>query len=64
MPTPPSHRRALSSANTARGLVKDLTWGVLSTVSTRADGTSVGDAFGNPYSVSYTHLTLPTKRIV
>ena len=50
VPTPPSHRRALSSANTARGLVKDLTWGVLSTVSTRADGTSVGDAFGNPYS--------------
>jgi len=27
-----------------------LTWGVLSTVSTRDAGTSVGDAFGNPYS--------------
>ena len=47
---PPAHRRALSSAKTARGLVKDLTWGVLSTVSTRDDGTRVGDAFGNPYS--------------
>ena len=43
-------RRALSHAKTARGLVSDLTWGVLSTVCTRKDGATVGDAFGNPYS--------------
>ena len=43
-------RRSLSHARTARGLVSDLTWGVLSTVSTRKDGATVGDAFGNPYS--------------
>ena len=42
--------RKLSHAKTARGLVSELTWGVLSTVSTRSDGATVGDAFGNPYS--------------
>lgn len=43
-------RRSLSSAKTARGLVTELTWGGLSTVSTRSEGTTVGDAFANPYS--------------
>lgn len=47
---PQRPRRSLSSAKTARGLVKALTWGVLSTTSTRSDGSTPGDAFGNPYS--------------
>merc|ERR1719313_919017 len=34
----------------ARKMVTSLTWGVLSTTSTRTQGTSVGDSFGNPYS--------------
>ena len=31
-------------------MAKTLTWGVLSTISTRGDGTTVGSAFGNPNS--------------
>ena len=34
----------------ARWMAKTLTWGVLSTISTRNDGATVGDAFGNPNS--------------
>merc|ERR1719313_989962 len=34
----------------ARWMVSSLVWGVLSTTSTRAEGTSAGDSFGNPYS--------------
>jgi len=49
VPVPPT-RRTLSGAKTARSIVSELKWGVLSTVSTRKDGTTVGDAFGNPYS--------------
>merc|ERR1719162_2058158 len=35
---------------TARWMVSTMTYGVLSTVSSRSEGTSLGDAFGNPYS--------------
>ncbi|KAH8098045.1 transcription factor binding protein [Aureococcus anophagefferens] len=34
----------------ARWMAETLDWGVLSTTSTRTEGTAVGDAFGNPYS--------------
>jgi len=37
-------------AATARWVVNSLEWGVLSTISTRSGGTTVGAAFGNPYS--------------
>jgi len=36
----------------ARWMVQELTWGVLSTTSTRSKGTTVGTPFGNPYSIS------------
>lgn len=35
---------------TARWMSENLAWGVLSTLSTRSQGSKVGDAFGNPYS--------------
>ena len=35
---------------TARWMAASLTWGVLSTVSTRGEGAEVGAPFGNPYS--------------
>lgn len=35
---------------TARWMAKTLDWGVLSTTSTRSQGTHIGSAFGNPYS--------------
>jgi hypothetical protein len=35
---------------TARWMVQELSWGVVSTLSTRSEGARVGDAFGNPYS--------------
>ena len=35
---------------TARWMVKNLDWGVLSTTSARSDGSTPGDPFGNPYS--------------
>jgi hypothetical protein len=35
---------------TARWMVSTLDWGFLATTSTRSEGTSVGMAFGNPYS--------------
>jgi len=56
---PPSFRvkSAVSSlpnpadkVGTARWMAKTLDWGVLSTTSTRDQGTHVGNAFGNPYS--------------
>lgn len=37
---------------TARWMARTLTWGVLSTISSRTEGTIVGDPFGNPYSFS------------
>lgn len=37
-------------AKLARWMVSTLTWGVLSTTSTRSQGTNVSDPFGNPYS--------------
>merc|ERR1712048_578068 len=47
-------RRAQPPANdtigTARWMVNTLWYGALSTISTRTEGTHVGDAFGNPYS--------------
>ena len=47
MPTPPN---ASDHVATARWMASTLTWGVLSTISTRSDGSTVGDAFGNPNS--------------
>ena len=47
-------------------MAKTLTWGVLSTISTRGDGTTVGSAFGNPNSfadvdgVPYLRLSIGT----
>lgn len=35
---------------TARWMASTMTYGVLSTVSSRSEGTRIGDAFGNPYS--------------
>ena len=40
----------LTHAEYARAMVGSLTWGVLSTTSTRSQGTNVSDPFGNPYS--------------
>ena len=41
----PDHKEA-----TARWMVATLTYGSLSTTSTRSEASKVGDAFGNPYS--------------
>ena len=41
---------AAEKAATARWMVSNLTWGALSTISNRTDGSTPGDAFGNPYS--------------
>jgi len=43
---PPYEKKAL----TARWMAQTINWGVLSTTSTRDEGTHAGDAFGNPYS--------------
>lgn len=40
----------LQKIKTARWMVKSLNWGVLSTTSTRSDGCTPDDAFGNPYA--------------
>jgi len=37
-------------AKTARWMVSNLAWGVLSTISTRSQGSTIGAPFGNPYS--------------
>jgi len=37
-------------AKTARWMVANLAWGVLSTLSTRSEGSTIGAPFGNPYS--------------
>ena len=37
-------------AATARWMVSDMTWGYMSTISTRTNASTPGDAFGNPYS--------------
>jgi len=34
---------------TARWMAQELKWGALSTLSTRSEGSNIGDAFGNPY---------------
>ena len=47
LPTPPT---ASDPASVARNLARTLTWGHFSTISTRAEGTAEGAAFGNPYS--------------
>ena len=41
---------ATNKAGTARWMVSNINWGALSTTSSRKDGTTIGDAFGNPYS--------------
>ena len=41
---------ASNHAATARWMVSNINWGVLSTTSSRSQGSTVGDAFGNPYS--------------
>jgi len=46
--TPPT----TAPAEFSRWMVQELTWGVLSTKSTRSDGTTVGSPFGNPYSIA------------
>jgi len=40
----------LRKIKTARWMTKSLNWGVLSTTSARSEGTTPGDAFGNPYA--------------
>jgi hypothetical protein len=40
----------LQKIKSARWMVKSLNWGVLSTTSARSEGSTPGDAFGNPYS--------------
>jgi hypothetical protein len=47
---PPQPVAGPSHAQFARAMVAELTWGTLSTLSTRSNGTTPGDAFGNPYS--------------
>jgi len=41
---------ATDKADTARWMVSTLTWGYMSTISTRTNASTPGDAFGNPYS--------------
>ena len=43
---------AKDGAAFARWMVSTVTWGTLSTSSTRSEGTNVGAAFGNPYSIA------------
>jgi len=43
---------ATDGAAFARSMVSTITWGTLSTSSTRSEGTNVGTAFGNPYSIA------------
>lgn len=40
----------LQKIKTARWMVKTLNWGVLATTSSRTEGSTPGDAFGNPYA--------------
>jgi len=44
---PPPHEQ---HAETARWMVQNLNYGVMSTTSTRSEASTVGDPFGNPYS--------------
>merc|ERR1719291_794896 len=46
-------------AATARWMANTLDWGTLSTISTRSDGASVGEAFGNPYSFADASSGIP-----
>merc|ERR1712048_1280738 len=41
---------ANDTVGTARWMASTLTYGVLSSISTRTEGCKVGDPFGNPYS--------------
>ena len=43
---------ATDGAAFARSMVSTITWGTLSTSSTRSEGTNLGTAFGNPYSIA------------
>ena len=43
---------AADGAAFARSMVSTITWGTLSTSSTRSEGTNMGTAFGNPYSIA------------
>ena len=43
---------AADGAAFARSMVSSITWGTLTTSSTRSAGTNVGTAFGNPYSIA------------
>jgi hypothetical protein len=44
---------------TARWMATTLDWGFLSTTSTRSDGSTVGDPFGNPYSFAVASTGVP-----
>jgi len=46
-------------AATARWIANTLDWGTLSTISTRSDASTVGDAFGNPYSFAAASTGVP-----
>jgi hypothetical protein len=48
--TPRGPPKPADQVGTARWMVHTLTYGALSTTSTRSQGSSKGDAFGNPYS--------------
>merc|ERR1712048_1177809 len=41
---------ANDTVGTARWMASTLTYGVLSSISTRTEGSKIGDPFGNPYS--------------
>ena len=43
---------AADGAAFARSMVSTITWGTLTTSSTRSSGTNLGTAFGNPYSIA------------
>jgi len=53
---PPFH---WEKAKTARWMANTLDWGFLSTTSTRAEASTVGDAFGNPYSFADASTGVP-----
>jgi len=53
---PPFHWQ---KPETARWMAGTLDWGFLSTISTRSEASSVGDAFGNPYSFSDASTGVP-----
>lgn len=56
LPTPPNVPSkpppVYKKAETARWMARSLTYGFLATTSTRSDGSTPGDAFGNPYGIA------------